>query len=169
MGFALQYDLAMLANESGGMIIVLTNTPVWNQLQRLGMILRLDYPNEEEMYSIINDYIISLYMKKYLRLQFGGDFAEKIIEVTEGFTGADLESAIRDIAYRKLANDSFEYTEQSILEAFENVVPLSKVSPERIDAIRNWGKERAVPASGRPIGEQALTNSNIPKTRKVLI
>lgn len=51
------YDLAMLANESGGMIIVLTNTPVWNQLQRLGMLLHLDYPNEEEMYSIISNYI----------------------------------------------------------------------------------------------------------------
>ncbi len=124
----------------------------------------VDLPTAEERRTII-----SLYMKKYLRLQFAGEFAEKIIEVTEGFTGADLESAIRDIAYRKLANDAFEYTEQSILEAFENVVPLSKVSPERIDAIRNWGKERAVPASGRPIGEQALSNSSSPKTRKVLI
>lgn len=48
-------------------------------------------------------------------------------------------------------------------------VPLSKVSPERIEAIRNWGKERAVPASGRPIGAQAVSESNVPKTRKVLI
>ncbi len=113
--------------------------------------------------------IISLYMKKYLRLNFSGAAAEKIVEITEGFTGADLESTIRDIAYRKLANDSYEYSEANIIEAFENVVPLSKTSPERIEAIRDWGRERAIPASGRPIGSQKLNADNEKKTRKVLI
>ena len=124
----------------------------------------VDLPTADERRSII-----SMYMKKYLKLQFEGPFADQIVEATNGFTGADLESAVRDIAYRKLANDSFEYTEQTLMDAFENVVPLSKVSPERIEAIRNWGKERAVPASGRPIGAQAVSESNVPKTRKVLI
>lgn len=124
----------------------------------------VDLPTADERRAII-----SMYMKKYLRLQFSGPFSDKIVEATNGFTGADLESAVRDIAYRKLANDSFEYTEQTLMDAFENVVPLSKVSPERIEAIRNWGKERAVPASGRPIGAQAVSENNSPKTRKVLI
>lgn len=54
--------------------------------------------------------------------------------------------------------------------AFNNVVPLSQTSPEKIEAIRNWGKERAVPASGRPIGEEELSQKkNGPKTRKVLV
>lgn len=113
--------------------------------------------------------IITMYMKKYIKLNFAGEAADKIVELTEGFTGADLESAIRDIAYRKLSNDSYEYTEANIVEAFENVVPLSKTSPERIEAIRDWGRERAVPASGRPIGSEKLNTDNTPKTRKVLI
>ena len=124
----------------------------------------VDLPTAEERRDII-----SMYMKKYLRLQFAGPFSDTIVELTNGFTGADLESAVRDIAYRKLANDSFEYTEQTIRDAFENVVPLSKVSPERIESIRNWGKERAVPASGRPIGSQTVSGDNTPRTRKVLI
>ena len=49
--------LATLANESGGVIIVLTNNPVWNQLQRLGMTVKVDLPNEDEMYAIIKEYI----------------------------------------------------------------------------------------------------------------
>ena len=54
--------------------------------------------------------------------------------------------------------------------AFNNVVPLSQTSPEKIEAIRNWGKERAVPASGRPIGEEELSQKkNGPKTRKVVV
>lgn len=124
----------------------------------------VDLPTAEERREII-----SMYMKKYIKLNFAGEAAEKIIEITDGFTGADLESAIRDIAYRKLSNDSYEYTEKNIIEAFENVVPLSKTSPEKIEAIRDWGRERAVPASGRPIGSEKLSSDNTPRTRKVLI
>lgn len=36
-------------------------------------------------------------------------------------------------------------TEANIIDAFNNVVPLSQTSPEKIEAIRDWGKERAVP------------------------
>ena len=50
-------DLVTLANESGGVVMVLTNSAVWNQLQRLGMVIKIDLPNEDEMYSIIKEYI----------------------------------------------------------------------------------------------------------------
>ena len=50
-------DLVTLANEYSGVIIVLTNNPIWNQLQRLGMILKIDLPDEDEMYLIIKEYI----------------------------------------------------------------------------------------------------------------
>ena len=42
------FDLVTHANETGGSIIVFTNGGVWNQLQRLGMTLKIDNPNEEE-------------------------------------------------------------------------------------------------------------------------
>ena len=50
-------DLVTLANESGGVVIVLTNHAIWNQLQRLGMVIKIDLPNEDEMYAIIKEYI----------------------------------------------------------------------------------------------------------------
>ena len=34
-----------------------------------------------------------------------------------------------------------------------------KYSPERIEAIRAWGRERAVPASGAPIGARSDATS----------
>lgn len=109
-------------------------------------------------------------MRKYLKLNFAGPFADKIVELTDGFTGADLESTVRDLAYRSIANDTFVLNEENITTAFNNVVPLSRTSPEKIEAIREWGKERAVPASGRPIGEEGLSRTNVgPKTRKVLV
>lgn len=125
----------------------------------------VDLPTEEERREII-----SLYMSKYLDLQFEGEFANKIIEISEGFTGADLESTIRDLTYRVIANPDFLLSKNNIVAAFENVVPLSQTSPERIANIRDWGKERAVPASGKPIGQQEIgAKKNVLRTRKVLV
>ena len=114
--------------------------------------------------------ILSLYMRKYLNVAFAGDFADTIVNISEGFTGADLESTVRDLAYRVIANENFILNEPNIVNAFNNVVPLSQTSPEKIEAIRDWGKERAVPASGKPIGgEELMQKRNSPKIRKVLV
>ena len=124
----------------------------------------VDLPTENERREII-----SLYMRKYLKLDFSGEFADKIVELTDGFTGADLESTVRDLSYRKIANEDFALNEENITTAFNNVVPLSQTSPEKIEAIRDWGKERAVPASGKPIGAQEISEKKGTKTRKVLV
>ena len=125
----------------------------------------IDLPTADERRDII-----SLYMRKYLNLKFDGPFADKIVEISDGFTGADLESTVRDLAYRSIANPSFVLDEESVITAFNNVVPLSQTSPEKIEAIRDWGKERAVPASGKPIGGERLAQkSEQPKTRRVLV
>ena len=108
-------------------------------------------------------------MRKYLRLNFTGPLADRLVELSEGFTGADLESTVRDLAYRQISNPNFILNEQALLTAFNNVVPLSQTSPEKIEAIREWGRTRAVPASGRPIGEDKLSQRQGPKTRKVLL
>ena len=109
-------------------------------------------------------------MRKYLGLEFDGEFADRIVQISEGFTGADLESTVRDLSYRTIANENFVLSAENIITAFNNVVPLSQTSPEKIESIRDWGKERAVPASGKPIGgEELAQKKNGPKTRKVLV
>lgn len=114
--------------------------------------------------------ILSLYMRKYLNVDFSGAFSDKIVQITEGFTGADLESTVRDLAYRVIAKPDFVLNEENLTTAFNNVVPLSQTSPEKIESIRDWGKERAVPASGKPIGGEELSQKNAtPRTRKVLV
>jgi SpoVK/Ycf46/Vps4 family AAA+-type ATPase len=113
--------------------------------------------------------IITMYVKKYLNIHLSDELINNIVNITEGFTGADLESTIRDIAYRHIVIGADAITENSIISSFNNVVPLSQTSPERIDAIRTWGKERAVPASGLPIGEQEIKKKAEIKGRRVLV
>jgi SpoVK/Ycf46/Vps4 family AAA+-type ATPase len=123
----------------------------------------VDLPTMEERKEII-----SLYAKKYLRTELAPALLDKLVDVSDGFTSADLESTVRDVAYLMLASDSFTLSDESLITVFNNVVPLSQTAPEKIEAIRNWGKERAVPASERPIGSENFKKSE-PKVRKVLI
>ena len=125
----------------------------------------VDLPTAEERREIL-----SLYMRKYLQVDFSGEMADKLVAMSDGFTGADLESTVRDIAYRKVANSNFALTAENLQAAFGNVVPLSQTSPEKIEAIREWGRERAVPASGKPIGgDHPVVRQDGVRTRKVLV
>ncbi len=59
----------------------------------------------------------------------------KLVEISDGFAGTHPEGAARDI------------TIQAVIHG-DNIVPLSKTAPEKIEALRTWDRERAVPASG---------------------
>lgn len=52
-------------------------------------------------------------------------------------------------------------SENSIASMVNSIAPLSKTSPEKTEAICAWGRERAVPASGCPIGGEDSTQAKI--------
>ncbi len=121
----------------------------------------VDLPTEEERKEII-----TLYSEKYLKTTLSDTTLYELVKITDGFTGADLESSLRDISYRLIANDDLHLADDLLITSLKNVVPLSKTSPEKIEAIRDWGRERAVPASGKPIGGNIIENK---PTRRVLV
>jgi hypothetical protein len=74
----------------------------------------------------------------------------ELASLSEGFTGADIESAVREIGKQAHLEGDHAVSPEFFRSSFENVVPLSKTNPEQIEAIRDWGRARAVPASGWP-------------------
>jgi len=52
------YDCVVQAIERGGSICIISTKPFWSQLQRLGMTLTLECPNEEEMLDIVKDCVV---------------------------------------------------------------------------------------------------------------
>lgn len=122
----------------------------------------VDLPLEDERKDIINLYIRRYLLKEPLQETFG-----KIVEISDGFSGADIESAVREVANQSIIHGNNIINDELYLKCFNNIVPLSKTAPEQIEAIRLWGKERAVPASGASWG--TISTDKVTPRRTILI
>jgi len=119
----------------------------------------VNLPQDSERKEIIN-----IYTKQFLNQTLDENMLDKLVKLSNGFSGADIESTIKEIAYKTIVSGEESITEHVLVSNFENVVPLSKTNPERIEMIRNWGRDRAIPASGVYQGDD-----NVENKRKVLI
>lgn len=108
----------------------------------------VDLPNPEERREIVN-----LYARRYMRQDPSPKLMGELVDFSDGFAGADLETAVGEIAKEAILKGDEAVDEDYWRKVFANIVPLSKTTPEAIDAIRAWGRDRAVPASGQPIAQ----------------
>ncbi len=69
-----------------------------------------------------------------------------LAKASEGFTGSEIEQAVVSALYRAYAENNTLSTE-SILNAIKQTRPLSVVMAEKIDALREWARERTVMAN----------------------
>lgn len=91
--------------------------------------------------------IIRLYYSRYVRREPSVEVMDKLIAMSDGFAGADIESALHEVGAEVLLNGGAERLRpEFVVDAFANTFPLSRTNPEQIDEIRTWGRERAVPA-----------------------
>ena len=76
-----------------------------------------------------------------------GEALEALVQASEGFSYADIEYAVKNLAEKLLtANDrNFDWNE--LLQRFAQIVPYAKTNPETLEKLRTWGRERAVNAS----------------------
>ena len=109
---------------------------------RFDEIFFVDLPNPKERAELIK-----LYAMKYLKVEIVENLLNHLTNITEGFASADIEATMRSIAYKLIANKDLVLSEQLVIDELQKVVSLSKTNPEKIQAIRNWGKERAIKAS----------------------
>ncbi len=95
--------------------------------------------------------IIALYARRGLKAELEAPLLDRLVELSEGFAGADLEAAVREVVKEAYLKGDEVVSDELWTRSFGNVVPLSKTAPESIESIRAWGRERAVPASGQSI------------------
>jgi SpoVK/Ycf46/Vps4 family AAA+-type ATPase len=103
---------------------------------RFDDLMFVDLPNPEERAAIWN-----IQIKKHARDPEKFDMS-KLVETSEGFTGAEIEQAFIDALYLGFSNGE-EPTDKIVLEAIQNTVPLGKLMGEQISSLRKWAKGRA--------------------------
>ncbi|WNS77439.1 AAA family ATPase [Bacillus sp. DTU_2020_1000418_1_SI_GHA_SEK_038] len=119
----------------------------------------VDLPTSKE-----REEIIKIYINKGLKREVSPSLLEKLVRLSDGFAGADLEAAVRDVVKQAVVHGDESITDQTFISFFENVVPLSQTSPEQIDHIRAWGRERAVPA-GKPFDDTSIDQEQYPRRK----
>ena len=67
---------------------------------------------------------------------------EELVQISEGFTGAEIEQAFIDAMYLGFSAGE-EPSDATVKEALQTTVPLSKLMGEQITALRKWAKGRA--------------------------
>lgn len=101
----------------------------------------VDLPTAKE-----REEIIRIYVERGLKLSLADELMQSLVNLSEGFAGADLEAAVRDVVKQAYVKGDHSITDSTFINVFTNIVPLSQTSPEQIENIRLWGRERAVPA-----------------------
>lgn len=92
-------DLITLAESRGGVIIVLSDKPVWKRLQRLGMSLILDLPEEDEIIEIIKDSIYPY--KNNITLEWDESDYKKAANAFVGLSKIEIQNIIATLIAKK--------------------------------------------------------------------
>lgn len=71
----------------------------------------------------------------------------QLATMAEGFSGAEIDAAVQTALYSAYSENK-QLTTQMMFDALAQTVPLSITRAEEIEAMREWAKSRAVPASG---------------------
>ena len=93
--------------------------------------------------------ILAIHLTKKRRDPAGYDLAS-LATKSVGFSGAELEEAVREGLYNAFA-ESRELATEHIARAIERTFPLSRTMRDQIDGLRQWAKVRARLASGHPV------------------
>ncbi|MBD2862922.1 AAA family ATPase [Paenibacillus oceani] len=108
---------------------------------RFDEIIFVDLPNAEERRQIVR-----LHLQKRLKKLLDEAEIDTIVRKTDGFSGAELEQVILSGLFEAFA-ERRDVVMQDILQAVQATVPLSVTQTEKIDALRKWAQERAIPAT----------------------
>jgi len=107
---------------------------------RFDEIFFVDLPNSAERQAIFR---VQLARHKQNVADF--DLA-KLVAASQGFSGAEIDAAIKSAMYAAFADKKFMDTD-AVLAELSSTVPLSATRAEDIERLRQWAQERAVQAS----------------------
>lgn len=109
---------------------------------RFSEVFFVDLPSSQERRQAITSYLAAT-----LRHSPEPNTMDELVALTDGFSYADIEYAIKDFAEAVVFDHGGALDPASVRAAFERTIPISVRNPETIQQIRAWGSQRARPAS----------------------
>ena len=100
----------------------------------------VDLPNQAERVQILS---IQLVRRKRNPAEFD---VEQVAAAAKGYSGAEIDAALQTALYAAYSEKK-SLTTQSMVDALAHTVPLSTTRAEEVQALREWARTRAVPAS----------------------
>ncbi|WP_069790923.1 AAA family ATPase [Cyanobacterium sp. IPPAS B-1200] len=107
---------------------------------RFDEIFFVDLPNAQERQAIYKIHLTNR-RNDIERFDLG-----QLANVSEGFSGAEIEQAIIAAMYEAFAQER-EFTQLDIIASIKSTLPLSRTMTEQVTALRDWARKRARPAS----------------------
>ena len=106
---------------------------------RFDEIFFVDLPGEEA-----REAILSVHLRKRGRDEKAFEMAE-LVRASQGYSGAEIEQAVLSGLTRAFAAGK-DLTTPGLVEALRASPPLSVIMKDRVQALRQWAKDRCVPA-----------------------
>ncbi len=137
--------LTWMAEQKQGVFIVATANDIQRlppellRKGRLDEIFFVDLPAAD-----VRQSIFSIHLRRRNLAPSGFDL-DALAQVSEGFTGAEIEQAVVSALYAARALDQTP-ADRHLIEELERTQPLSVVMAEQVEALRQWAQERTVPA-----------------------
>lgn len=137
-------ELARLADANSGSVVILTDTPLWSGLQRLGMGVTLDLPDAGEMYDVITQFLGDHHGVVPIAWteQDARRAAEFLVGVPEG-TAVNVLATI--VAKGSVDRDDVEHLLRFKDKSFANLAGLERVTVDEADtrvgglaSLRDW-------------------------------
>lgn len=83
----------------------------------------------------------------------------KLAETSDGFTGAELEQAIKDAMVKAYYDNGREVNTEDILAKLSGSIPLSKSHRKKIEALREWLKDGRAQSASFKDADKAIDNA----------
>lgn len=109
---------------------------------RFSEIFFSDLPDENERKDVIK-----LYVEQSLHMKLLQDEIKRIAKITEGYSYADIETAIKEVSQLLVVDPDLSINTDMIITQVQSIVPITKSNPELVMQCREWGRHKAINVS----------------------
>ena len=109
---------------------------------RFSEVFYVGLPNAKERRSVLEQYITGS-----LKCSPSEELLEKLVNMTDRYSYADIETAVKEVAQQMLIQQKNTIDAGMLVKSIEAIVPISTINNELVSEIEKWGKERAINAS----------------------